>query len=400
MPILKKIGYSYNDLTIVPARISKISSRSECCPYVDNTNKLPLFTAPMSCVINEKNIDVWKNNGITPILPRTINLDIRLRYMCEEYWIAMSLGEFRTYFIDGGIDLYDVTGNHLQHFRNNSNIKKYKVCIDIANGHMESLYKMVMEAKKIAKTKNYELKIMTGNIANPETYAYLYGSGVDYIRVSIGSGNGCLTSSNTSVHYPIASLIDACHEIRVHGDYINYDNQYPKIIADGGIRNYSDIIKALALGADYVMIGSLFAGFLESSADLYISSASNEYREANKELSTWFDEEINPDNKEKIKRKFLLFYSNRLYKKFYGMSTKKAQAEIAEAAGENKIKFKTSEGVEKMIPCIYTISQWVDNFISYLKSAMSYTGSNNLYEFKLRTNLIVNSPLEINSVNK
>ena len=71
---------------------------------------------------------------------------------------------------------------------------------------------------------------------------------------------GCLSTSNTGIHYPIASLINDIVQIR---DEISskYD-KLPKIIADGGIRNYSDAIKALALGSDYVMIGSVFAKML------------------------------------------------------------------------------------------------------------------------------------------
>ena len=61
---------------------------------------------------------------------------------------------------------------------------------------------------------------------------------------------------------------------------------------------------------------------------------------------------------------------------------------------------KTSEGVEKMVPCKYTIAQWTNNFVDYLKSAMSYTGAKTLKQFQLNTKLIVNSTNEINSVNK
>jgi len=405
MSILNKIGYSYNDLTIVPAKISDISSRSECNPYINNY--LPLFTSPMSCVVNEKNFNTWKSNKITPILPRTVDLDTRLQYIVDGSWVAMSLSEFRTFFIEGGIELYildkkcsSVSLNNLEYKKNNI----YNICIDIANGHMSSLYETVKSAKKIAKEKQYDLTIMTGNIANPETYESLLDSGVDYIRVSIGSGNGCLTSSNTSVHYPIATLIDECHSSRK--ELCCYD-RFPKIIADGGIRNYSDIIKALALGADYVMVGSLFSGFLESAASLLYKDANNYIIYHNgKDILNDFFEDIEDiyvcnDMHEYLKRSFLSSYKDCLFKKFYGMSTKQAQKEIAIASKSNDhSSMKTSEGVEKMIPCKYTIKQWTENFIDYLKSAMSYTGSTTLNNFRMFTNLIVNSNNEINAVNK
>ena len=108
---------------------------------------------------------------------------------------------------------------------------------------------------------------MVGNIANPETYRICVESRVDYVRCSVGTGAGCITCSNTGIGYPIASLISEIAAIKEE----LIDNGVPefsltKIVADGGIRNYSDIVKAIALGADYVMCGSIFAIMLESAA--------------------------------------------------------------------------------------------------------------------------------------
>ena len=79
---------------------------------------------------------------------------------------------------------------------------------------------------------------------------------------------GCITSSNTSIHYPMASLINDVFQVKQSLQLIadSTGKKLPYIIADGGIRNYSDVIKALALGSDYVMIGSLFASLYESCA--------------------------------------------------------------------------------------------------------------------------------------
>ena len=90
--------------------------------------------------------------------------------------------------------------------------------------------------------------------------------------------HNCITSSNTSIHMPQATLIDECNKekkniITLRDNRDNLDEPkfneslFPKIVADGGIRNYSDIIKALALGADYVMVGSLFAQCIESAGE-------------------------------------------------------------------------------------------------------------------------------------
>ena len=379
--MILKEGYSYNDLTIVPAAMSSISSRSECNPYIDKTGKLPLFTAPMSSVVNEKNYKLWKKYGITPILPRNFSIDIRIKYLLAGEWVALSLKEFEDYFVEDKIlNEYD-----------NSDKKSFNVCIDLANGHMQKLYDDIGKAKY--KKNCYELTIMTGNIANPKTYsrmsAYNSCSKPDYIRLSIGSGNGCLTTSNTGVHYPIATLIDECNTIRR-----SVPQYYPKIVADGGIRNFSDIIKALALGADYVMVGSLFASFIESAAKMQYENTYGYIDPFDFEESILYSAS---DFAEEEKRHCIKEY--KIKKMFYGMSTKKAQCEIG---GNDKLKtkLKTSEGCEKLLDCNYTIRQWVDNFISYLKSAMSYTDSRTLDDFRRNVDLIINSSSEINSVNK
>ena len=70
--------YSINEVTIVPAPVSSIRHRSECNPYYEN-KKLPLFSAPMSCVINEENYKEFEKVGINTILPRSINIDTRYK---------------------------------------------------------------------------------------------------------------------------------------------------------------------------------------------------------------------------------------------------------------------------------------------------------------------------------
>lgn len=312
---------------VQPATVSVIEHREECQPYkqIDENEKafLPIFAAPMSTVVNEDNYEIFQNNRIIPILPRNKHILLRLQYAANGYWVAFSLMEFKENFIINPI------------FTEN----KPKVLIDIANGHMKQLYSLVSIAKKIY-SKHGGITIMVGNIANPETYREAYLTGVDYIRCGIGSGSQCITSSNVAIHYPMASLIYDTYLIKqsLVQQAINENKKLPLIVADGGIRNYSDVIKSLALGADFCMIGGLFASLKESAAETF-KTAKGEF------------------------------------KIIYGMASAEGQKDIY---GK---KIKTAEGIKKNIPVLTTLSKWSQNMSDYMRSAMSYTGIKNIKNF-------------------
>lgn len=478
--------FTYNDISIVPAVISEVEHRSECIPF-DRNNMLPLFTAPMDSVVGYDNYSQWGKQGILTIIPRTIKLEDRLEFAKEGYWIALSLGEFKEYFVDHN----DYDGS--------------KILIDVANGHMKIIYDYVKEAK----IKNMSLTVMVGNIANPETYKIAEEAGVDYLRCGIGGGRGCFvkgtlitmadgrkvpienirigdkvkthlgnskkvynifhlldedhtiisinnnimctlnhrfltnknewveakdlkvgdvlkngividsleisdywdnvydlsisddesyiandyvvhnctTTSNTSIHYAMASLIKETFEVK------KKINGRCKIVADGGIRNYSDIIKALALGADYVMIGSVFTKMLESAAKTYFSYVSGN--------GEWYKFSYDPNFHKYEDGRFYDFNGEtgsydeiKLKKEFYGMASKKGQIAM------NGKKTRTAEGLSTTLPVEYTMESWTENFIDYLRSAMSYTNCRTLDEFRGGPEIIVLSEGTKNSVNK
>jgi IMP dehydrogenase/GMP reductase len=384
--------YSYNDIMVKPAVLSTIEHRAECNPF-DENGMLPLFTAPMDSVVGIDNFALFEKNGIIPILPRTEDIKDRLSFIHQGKWAALSLDEFERYFTKS-VD--SKNGSPLMH-----------VLIDIANGHVARLYDAVRAAKGIYRNA---LVVMVGNIANPETYRVCVESKVDYVRCSIGTGAGCITCSNTSIGYPIASLISEIRDIK--NEYIakgiSSERDLPNIIADGGIRGYSDVIKALSLGADYVMIGSVFSMMLESAAykmmdrsighkSLHLKFPIERYENLRCENGFWkgdyTDEFVDKMKSSGHKVEKYNHDIGRLEAKFYGMASKAGQ--IAMKAK----KVHTSEGIEKTLPVTYTIGTWVENMIDYLRSAMSYTNSRTLEELK-NAEVVIVSNNTYNSVNK
>lgn len=355
--------YSYDDITIRPAFVSEISHRSECNPLLDN-GYMPIFASPMSTVVDKENYSLFKNNNIIPILPRTLeySLEERIDFAEDGNWAAFSLQEFQDTFVNDKCKLVLET--------------PCKVLIDIANGHMDVLFNSVKKAKEIYGDM---LIVMIGNIANPETYRKCYECKADYCRIGIGNGFGCLTSSQLGINYPIASLINEAYEMKIRiasivaddegKNYYEVKDKLPKIVADGGIRGYRDVIKALALGADYVMIGSEFAKLVESAALMYLkertmtapsNEALNKYRNNVRKLKNGFYFGNNNNISSNA------YIGTELYKEFYGMASRQGQIDM------NGEKTKTSEGVCKEVKVSTNIDKWSQNMKDYLRSAMSY----------------------------
>lgn len=368
--IKEVIKYGYNDISIVPSVISNIEHRSECNPY-DNKGFLPIFASPMTTVVNEDNFTLFEENKIIPILPRKSSLETRLNFVDNGKWAAFSLNEFEEIFTDPK-HKFNLGGNNMH------------VLIDIANGHMSKLYTIVTKAKKL---HNNRLVIMIGNIANPKTYEIAAKAKVDYVRCSIGTGNGCISSTHTAIHYPMASLISDILEIKEHLLFGNPHMKLPKIIADGGIRGFSDVNKALALGADYVMIGSVLSKALESAAPCEFYT--NDGKENHNGIELLGNEDFEYQENGRFTYKGAKID---IYKMFYGMASKKGQEDI------NSTK-KVEEGIVKMFRCEYTLGEWVEKMTHYLRSAMSYTNSRTLEDFK-KSEIILNSIFAYEAVNR
>lgn len=374
-----KIMYALEDISIVPAQVSEIESRKQCNPREDcgidgNSNMLPLIASPMDSVVSDWNIGEFLKNGISPIVPRNIPWQRRIE-MCGTVFCAFSLSEVEGIFLKRQIQLPDYP--------------RYFVLIDIANGHMKKQIQLGYELKKLYGER---LVLMGGNIANPKTYELYNRAGFDYVRAGIGGGAGCITSVQSAIHYGMASLIDRISKDRYSTitSKILPQKKEPgrcKVIADGGIRTYADIIKCLALGADYVMMGYTFSKMIESAGRLVDKKTGEIVRDSNGAIM----------NENLLKN----YRKGDIIKEYHGMSTKEAQAGIlgVELTEENRKKFKTSEGRKEDVIVNNSLPGWIDNFESYLRSAMSYTGSRDLNHFRQNTQCIVLSETASRKIN-
>ncbi len=331
--------FDFDDVLIIPGLKTDISSRYK---NVTLPRTLPLFTAPMDTVINLNNLDLFLDNGINVTLPRTVKYEQFFEQVQNN-----NTAKYLNVFISFGFeDLDELYENNFKDLYNNAHI-----LIDVANGHMQKIVDYAREIKRLRP----DIKIMVGNIGNPETYGwYVENECVDYIRVGIGNGGGCLTTKQSGIGYPMASLINETYAVKLK--YLNDNNKtwkLPYIVADGGMKNHSDIIKSLGLGADYVMVGSIFNKALESAGDNYL-----------------YGLKVSQKNAE------YLYGKNLPIKKYFrGMSTKQAQKAMG------KTNFKTSEGVIRYRKVEYRLSGWIENFEHYLRNAMSYNGANSLDKF-------------------
>ena len=217
------------------------------------------------------------------------------------------------------------------------------IVIDTAHGHSEKVLKILSKIKKISK----EIPICVGNIATKEAAIKLYNSGADIIKVGIGPGSICTTRMVAGIGVPQISAImevkKALHKKKI------------KIISDGGIKFSGDIAKALAAGADAIMMGSIFAGTDES-----------------------------PGKKFKIKGK--------LYKQYRGMGSIGAMsAGSANRYFQKNFKDKSKfvpEGVEGRVEYKGKVSKIIYQLQGGLRSSMGYIGAKNLKDINKKAKFI------------
>jgi IMP dehydrogenase/GMP reductase len=351
---LTKVTYGLDDIGIVQSSVAFTEHRKDVNPFVKVCGRqmYPIFASPMESVVDENNYKVFIENGITPVIPRTVQQRLTIMgrlELAQETFVSFSLNETKELLEQNAFSQFENT---------------LYICIDMAHGTLISLY----ETCKAIKETYGHVVIMTGNVNNPEAYTFYASAGIDYMRLSIGSGSRCTTACAVGVFSGTATLIDEMVAEKEKWIENHPDENATKIIVDGGIDWYDKIQKSIALGADGVMIGKLFAECEESCGFVGYSESEEEFsngiyysREDYEHYKNVTDDELSLFGG---KRRFLQPF--RMYR---GMSHRSSQKLMGGDGG------KVSEGICKAVKVKYTLAHWVTNMDSYLRSCMTYTDS-------------------------
>ena len=215
--------------------------------------------------------------------------------------------------------------------------------IDTAHGHSSR----VIEAARLVKRRHPDTQLIAGNIATAEAARELIDAGVDAVKAGIGPGSICTTRVVTGAGVPQITAINECVKAtRAAG---------VPLIADGGIKFSGDVAKAIAAGADVVMIGSLFAGTEEAPGEV-------------------------------------ILYQGRSFKTYRGMGSIGAMREGSkDRYAQETTEFESKlvpEGIEGRVPYKGTLADMVTQLVGGLRAGMGYTGCRDIREFQDKTRFV------------
>jgi len=217
------------------------------------------------------------------------------------------------------------------------------IVVDTAHGHTKKVLTIIKKIKKISKNSI----VCAGNIATGKAAKFLADSGADIVKVGIGPGSICTTRLVTGIGVPqLSAILDVKEALK---------NYKTKIISDGGIKFSGDISKAIAAGADAVMIGSLFAGTTESPGKIFK-------------------------------------YKGKLYKNFRGMGSAGAMSagsadRYFQKKNKNISKY-VAEGVEGIVQFKGPLNKIIYQLVGGLKSSMGYMGSKTIKDLQKKSEFV------------
>jgi IMP dehydrogenase len=236
---------SFDDVLLVPG-YSDISTRSDIDLSLPigsyKPMSLPVFAAPMDTIMSNEMARVVYSSGARGVMHRYCSIDEQ---------VALLKGaddEFECFAAVG------ITGDFMERAAAVHAAGAVGICVDVAHGHHISVMRAVTQLKLVFP----DLHIMAGNVATLDGFNALADAGADSVRVGVGGGSICSTRIQTGHGVPTFQSVMDCAT----------SQQDCLLIADGGIKNSGDMVKALAAGADAVMVGRMLAGTLEAPGEV------------------------------------------------------------------------------------------------------------------------------------
>uniref|UniRef100_A0A6C0B0H2 GMP reductase n=1 Tax=viral metagenome TaxID=1070528 RepID=A0A6C0B0H2_9ZZZZ len=292
---------------------------------------VPIISSNMDTVSNVRTCEILRQNNYLTCFPKHFNKEF------DNYLYPDELHCVENYMLSCGTNDYQNAVSLIDRLCYD-NIKVKFLCVDIANGYLQQL----QDTCKYLRNKFPDMVLAAGNVVTPEIVDELISEcGVNIVKVGIGSGSVCETRLKTGIGYPqLGAVIECAWAAETAGGYI---------ISDGGVSSPSDICKAFAGGADFVMVGGMFAGHEESPGDTII------------------------ENDER-------------YKLCYGMSSKEAN----EKYNGGMKDYRTSEGKVKKIKMKGSLEETIKDINGGIRSACTYVNARNLRELSENAEFTLN----------
>jgi len=305
MKIVKGKGLSFDDVLLIP-QYSEVRSRKDVDLSVEFGSmkfQIPIMSSNMDTVTEVAMARAMNSAGGVGVLHR--NMPLEHRFMYPYAGVAFGVNEDLDFVISEAKD------------------REAKLLVlDIAHG--DSKHALEAISKVRAGIDDDDLILVGGNVASPEAVTRMADAGATAVKVGIGPGSACTTRIATGTGIPQLTAISECASAA--------SSVGLQTIADGGIKTAGDVAKAIAAGADMVMLGGMLAGTNEAPGDI-------------------------------------IAYQGKSYKEYRGMASKEAGSAYA-------------EGISGLVPARGPVRLVLEEICNGLASACSYSGASNLMEFR------------------
>ena len=326
-----ELTYSYDDVLLAPQR-SSIKSRSEVELKTHLSKNLsidlPIISSNMDSVTGVAMAIALGKIGGLGILPRFNTLKDQVD----------NLKEVKKEFVKVGVSI-GIKGDYLEIVKNLIQNVADCIVIDVAHGHMEKVIQVTKEIKNTFP----EITLISGNVATYEAAKDLFLAGADCVKVGIGPGSICTTRIETGHGVPqLTAILEASKAAK----------EFNKtIIADGGIKNSGDIVKALAAGASAVMLGNMLAGCDEAPGEVFE-------------------------------------HNGKKYKKYFGSTSKEQKEKHLENIKNDQNYLKHIEGVSGSVLYKGSLIDLIEKLKAGVNSGLSYSGARSIPELQLKAKFI------------